>query len=80
MTLIFSPPPTWQALADAVEHFDPSKAEEIRREHLVLLHDAHAKYVKPLHKISILTKACVSHPHVGLPWFLSFQVFMGQVY
>ena len=27
-----SPPPTWQALADAVQYFDQSKADEIRRE------------------------------------------------
>ena len=30
-----TPPPTWKALADAVEHLDPSKAKEIRREHLM---------------------------------------------
>ena len=30
-----TPPPTWQALADAVQYFDPSKAEEIRREQLM---------------------------------------------
>ena len=30
-----SPPPTWQALVDAVEHLDPSKAEEIRREQFI---------------------------------------------
>ena len=29
-----TPSPTWQALADAVQYLDPSKAEEIRREHL----------------------------------------------
>ena len=29
------PPPTWQALADAVEYCDPSKAEQIRRDHLM---------------------------------------------
>ena len=30
-----TPPPTWQALADAVEHLDPRKAEGIRRERLM---------------------------------------------
>ena len=30
-----TPPPTWQALADAVEYCDPSKAEQIRRDHLM---------------------------------------------
>ena len=30
-----TPPPTWQALADAVQYCDPSKAEQIRRDHLM---------------------------------------------
>ena len=30
-----TPPPTWQALADAVQYFDTSKAEEMRREQLM---------------------------------------------
>ena len=30
-----TPPPTWQALADAVQYCDQSKAEQIRRDHLM---------------------------------------------
>ena len=30
-----TPPPTWQALADAVQYCDPSKAEQIKRDHLM---------------------------------------------
>ena len=33
LTLV-DPPPTWKALADAVEKFDPAKAKEIRDKYL----------------------------------------------